>query len=157
MREEDVPQVTVLLTEYLKKFALSVHFDEADVKHWIFPLAGVVEAFVVEDPATKKITDFCSFYILPSTVLGHTVHTEVRAAYCYYNVATSIPLVQLMNDALIFAKSCGVDVMNCLDLMENKQFIETLKFGPGDGTLHYYLYNWKCPYMESGKVGLVLL
>ena len=157
MREEDVPEVTALLSTYLKNFSLSVHFDEADVRHWICPVEGVVEAFVVEDPATKKITDFCSFYLLPSSILGHAVHTEVRAAYSYYNVATVTPLVQLMNDALIFAKKCGVDVMNCLDLMENKKFIEPLKFGPGDGTLHYYLYNWKCPWMESGQVGLVLL
>ena len=157
MREEDVPQVTVLLTEYLKKFSLSVHFDEADVRHWIFPHEGVVDSYVVEDTATKKITDFCSFYHLPSSVLGHAVHTEVRAAYSYYNVATKTPLVELMNDALIFAKQAGVDVMNCLDLMENKSFLEPLKFGAGDGTLHYYLYNWKCPVMPHDQVGLVLL
>lgn len=157
MRPEDVPDVTALLSTYLQKFPLHVHFDENDVAHWICPVAGVVEAYVVEDPATKKITDFCSFYILPSTILGHAVHTEIKAAYSYYNVATSIPLTQLMNDALVFAKKGGVDVMNCLDLMENKEFIEPLKFGPGDGTLHYYLYNWNCPYMQSGQVGLVLL
>lgn len=157
MRPEDVPQVTELLSTYLKKFPLHVHFDEADVLHWICPVEGVVDAYVVEDPATKKITDFCSFYILPSSVLGHAVHKEVRAAYSYYNVATQTPLTQLMNDALIFAKKNGVDVMNCLDLMDNKDFIETLKFGPGDGTLHYYLYNWNCPYMTSNQVGLVLL
>jgi glycylpeptide N-tetradecanoyltransferase len=157
MREEDVPQVTALLAEYLKKFSLSVHFDEADVKHWIFPHKDVVESYVVEDPETNKVTDLCSFYHLPSTVLGHAVHKEVRAAYSYYNVATATPLVQLMSDALILAKKSGVDVMNCLDLMENKQFIEPLKFGAGDGNLHYYLYNWKCPLMPSGQVGLVLL
>lgn len=157
MRQEDVPQVTELLSAYLKKFSLHVHFDDADVLHWICPVEGVVDAYVVEDPTSKKITDFCSFYILPSTVLGHTVHTEVRAAYSYYNVSTQTPLTQLMNDALIFAKKNGVDVMNCLDLMDNKDFIEPLKFGPGDGTLHYYLYNWKCPYMASNQVGLVLL
>lgn len=157
MREEDAPQVTVLLTEYLKKFALSVHFSEEDVRHWICPHKGVVESYVVEDPATQRITDFCSFYHLPSTVLGHTVHKEVKAAYSYYNVATVTPLVQLMEDALIFARNSGVDVLNCLDLMENKEFIEKLKFGVGDGTLHYYLYNWKCPFMAPEQVGLVLL
>lgn len=28
--------------------------------------------------------------------------------------------------------------------MENKQFLEQLKFGIGDGNLQYYLFNWKC-------------
>ena len=36
------------------------------------------------------------------------------------------------------------------------EFLETLKFGIGDGNLQYYLYNWKCPRMEPHKVGLVL-
>jgi hypothetical protein len=31
-----------------------------------------------------QITDMVSFYTLPSTVLGHPEHTELRAAYSYY-------------------------------------------------------------------------
>ncbi len=48
------------------------------------------------------------------------------------------------------------DVFNALDLMENTEFLEKLKFGIGDGNLHYYLYNWKCPQMTPKKIGLVL-
>ena len=47
----------------------------------------------------------------------------------------------------------GFDVFNALDLMNNKEFLEKLKFGIGDGNLQYYLYNWKCPYMEPHQVG----
>lgn len=43
-------------------------------------------------------------------------------------------------------------MFNALDLMENKTFLEKLKFGIGDGNLQYYLYNWRCPGMESEKV-----
>lgn len=46
----------------------------------------------------------------------------------------------------------GFDVFNALDLMENKVFLEKLKFGIGDGNLQYYLYNWKCPPMDPDKV-----
>lgn len=46
----------------------------------------------------------------------------------------------------------GFDVFNALDLMENKQFLEQLKFGVGDGNLQYYLYNWRCPTMTPDKV-----
>ena len=48
----------------------------------------------------------------------------------------------------------GFDVFNALDLMNNKEFLEKLKFGIGDGNLQYYLYNWKCPYMEPHQVGI---
>ena len=46
------------------------------------------------------------------------------------------------------------DVFNALDLMENKSFLEELKFGMGDGHLHYYLYNFKCPEITPDKVSL---
>lgn len=36
--------------------------------------------------------------------------------------------------------------------MENEPFFEELKFGIGDGNLHYYLYNWKCPEIDAKKV-----
>jgi glycylpeptide N-tetradecanoyltransferase len=40
--------------------------------------------------------------------------------------------------------------------MDNKTFLEELKFGIGDGNLQYYLYNWKTPEMKPEEVGLVL-
>ena len=37
--------------------------------------------------------------------------------------------------------------------MDNKKFLEELKFGVGDGNLQYYLYNWRCPTIQPEKVG----
>ena len=31
-------------------------------------------------------------------------------------------------------------------------FLEDLKFGIGDGNLHYYLYNFKCPELTPEQV-----
>ena len=50
-----------------------------------------------------KVTDFVSFYCLPSSVMKHAQHKSIKAAYSYYNVADTVPLKQLMNDALILA------------------------------------------------------
>ena len=58
----------------------------------------------------------------------------------------------LTGPGLCFHFQRGFDVFNALDLMENKEFLEKLKFGIGDGNLQYYLYNWKCPFMEPEKV-----
>lgn len=53
------------------------------------------------------------------------------------------------------------DVFNCLAFMENRKFLEALKFGGGDGYLRYYLYNWRLsptkPYLQDTDVGLVML
>jgi glycylpeptide N-tetradecanoyltransferase len=49
-----------------------------------------------------------------------------------------------------------MDVFNALDLMDNEQFLQALKFGIGDGNLQYYVYNWKCPSMLPKKVNFIL-
>ena len=43
-------------------------------------------------------------------------------------------------------------MFNALDLMDNKTVLEDLKFGMGDGNLHYYLYNYKCPELQPEQV-----
>ena len=55
------------------------------------------------------------------------------------------------------ARDNGSDVFNCLDLMDNGEFLDKLKFGVGDGKLQYYLYNWQCPQMKPSDIGIVLL
>mmetsp|Transcript_65225 Transcript_65225/g.96446 ORF Transcript_65225/g.96446 Transcript_65225/m.96446 type:complete len:486 (+) Transcript_65225:137-1594(+) len=163
MTKEDVPAVHELLSKYLEKFSLSVLFTPEEIGHWILPRKGVINSYVVEAPAdedggAKKITDLCSFYHLPSTIIGNAKHSTLRAAYSFYNVATSVPLKDLMKDCLTLAKhEENQDVFNALNLMENEQFLTELKFGLGDGNLQYYLYNWSCPVMESKDVGIVLL
>lgn len=42
------------------------------------------------------------------------------------------------------------DVFNALTLHDNPLFLEDLKFGPGDGLLHYYLYNWRTAPISGG-------
>ncbi len=113
---------------------------------------------MVDNPNSHEITDFCSFYTLPSTIIGNENYSLLKAAYSYYNVATVTPLLQLMNDALIMAKLKDYDVFNALDIMQNESFLKELKFGPGDGHLHYYLYNYhlKAP-LRPAELGLVLL
>ena len=43
-----------------------------------------------------------------------------------------------------------------ITLPQNKPILEDLKFGMGDGNLHYYIFNWVCPNIEPSQVGLVL-
>ncbi|CAK9171893.1 unnamed protein product [Ilex paraguariensis] len=158
MEPHDVPAVTRLLRNYLKQFDVAPDFDENDVEHWLLPRENVVDSFLVESPETHEITDFCSFYTLPSTILGNQNYSTLKAAYSYYNVSTKTPLLQLMNDALIVAKRKDYDVFNALDVMQNECFLKELKFGPGDGKLHYYLYNFRIKHvLRSSELGLVLL
>ena len=141
----------------IRSFDLAPQLNLEEFSHVLMPREGVVSSYVVQDPATKKVTDFCSFYHLPSSIIGHEKHSVLNAAYSYYNVATTVPLKQLMNDLLIFAKQQDFDVFNALDIMENGSVLKDLKFGIGDGHLQYYIYNWMCPEVDASQVGLVLL
>ena len=58
---------------------------------------------------------------------------------------------------LIRAKAANFDVFNALDLMDNKLFLEELKFGIGDGELHYYLFNWRIKDLVPYDLGIVLV
>ncbi|KAG0336242.1 Glycylpeptide N-tetradecanoyltransferase 2 [Podila humilis] len=180
MEEKDVAAVSKLMNKYMSTFDIAPHFGEADVRHWLIPRHGVVWAYVVEESETKNVTDFFSFYSLPSTVINNPTHSTLNAAYSFYyavqtddetlnkienaeerkaarEVSIKDRLNGLMGDALILARLNDFDVFNALNLMDNALFTENLKFGPGDGYLHYYLYNWRCRDVDSGKVGLVML
>eukprot|EP01038_Epipyxis_sp_PR26KG_P004696 gene4696-6594_t len=157
MTPQDVPGVHRLINDYLKeKTSLYQVFNEHEIAHILLPRTGVVNTYVIES-ANGAITDVGSFYHLPSSVIGHEKHKTLNAVYSYYNVATSIPLVDLMRDMLILARNEDSDVFNALDLMENKSFLSDLKFGMGDGHLQYYVYNWRSPEMYPSSIGLVLL
>ncbi|KAJ0981082.1 hypothetical protein J5N97_009337 [Dioscorea zingiberensis] len=158
MELRDVPAVTRLLRDYLSQFTVAPEFDENDVEHWLLPVENVVDSYLVESPESHEITDFCSFYTLPSSILNNQNYSMLKAAYSYYNVSTKTPLLQLMNDALIVAKQNEYDVFNALDVMQNESFLKELKFGPGDGHLHYYLYNYRIrTELQPSHLGLVLL
>ena len=66
------------------------------------------------------MTDFLSFYALPSSILKNEKYDLLKVAYSYYNVAKTISLEELTKNALIIAKQKDFDVFNCLDIMENE-------------------------------------
>ncbi|KAF5179998.1 Glycylpeptide n-tetradecanoyltransferase [Thalictrum thalictroides] len=124
------------------QFVIAPEFNEKDVEHLLLPTKNVVDSYVVESPETHEITDFCSFYTLPSSILGNPNYSTLKAAYSFYNVTTPPPL-QLMNDALIVAEQKDYDVFSALNVMHNQSFLKELKFGTGCGQLYYYMYNYR--------------
>ena len=164
MQQKDAPAVQALLERYLKRFDVAPIFDKEEIEHWLLHDDNLAEqviwTYVVEDPSSKKITDFFSFYCLESSVIGNRKHENVRAAYLfYYATETAFMPVEkglkerlnaLMSDALILAKKSNFDVFNALTLLDNPLFLEQQRFGAGDGQLHYYLYNYRTSMIAGG-------
>ncbi|UJR18703.1 hypothetical protein I4U23_005610 [Adineta vaga] len=155
MRDDDIPQAWRLLTQYLTKFHLAPTFSLNEFEYLCKNRPNIISAFVVESDQ-GEITDFISYYHLPSTIMNHPQYKVLNSCYMYYYAASRTPLTNLVNDCLVQAHNNGFDVFNALDIMDNKEFIEKLKFGGGDGNIQYYIYNWKCPLIPAEKVALVL-
>ncbi|KAG2111693.1 N-myristoyl transferase [Suillus discolor] len=194
MEERDVSDVADLFTRYMQRFSMGPIMTLDEVRHQFLSGRGrmdepsehyrrpgqVVWTYVVEEAHTGRITDFFSFYSLPSTIINHPKYGLLEAAYLFYyasdaafaadSEADSIlkkRLEALVGDALIIANQAKFDVFNALTLMDNCSFLESLKFGAGDGLLNFYLYNWRTAPLagvsavdgvEPGKgVGIVML
>lgn len=188
MTTNDVDAVLPLLTKYLKKFDLALEFSREDFEHWLlttthdreervvwsyvvevgFPAGGLLyhvdysyTNFATQDD-NGKITDFFSFYGLDSSVINHTKHKLLRAAYLFYYASESAlaepfnkaaykkRLNELIHEALIFSKKLQFDVFNALTLMDNALVLNEHHFGGGDGNLHYYLFNYKTAPIKGG-------
>ncbi|KAI0517093.1 acyl-CoA N-acyltransferase [Xylaria bambusicola] len=167
MQKKDIIPVMDLLTRYLAKYDMAATFDKHEVEHWLLhnkkdaPEEQVVWSYVVEDDH-KMITDFVSFYCLESSVINHPKHSNIKAAYLFY-YATEVGLAKpvdkgllkarlnsLVSDSLVYCKQYNFDVYNALSLMDNGLFLEDQKFGPGDGQLHYYLFNYRANPIAGG-------
>ncbi|KAA3681170.1 glycylpeptide N-tetradecanoyltransferase [Paragonimus westermani] len=107
MTKADVPQAWALLTKYLEQYSLHPIFSKEDFQHFFVPRDDIVNSFVVENE-NKVITDFCSYYVLPSSVMKCKQYSTLRAAYSFYNAATETPWPALVQDMLITAKQVAM-------------------------------------------------
>lgn len=94
----------------------------------------------IQHPETHKITDFFSFYSLPSTVINNPKHSLLEAAYLFY-YASDVAfqegadergllkhrLQDLIQDAIVIADQAKFDVFNALTLMDNNAILSDLK------------------------------
>lgn len=164
MQSKDIPQVFALYKKQQEKYDVWFKFNQAELGHHLMPRPGVIYTLVVEDD-DKKITDFVSFYHLPTNILkkANHNHSKMHIAYLYYyHASEKNSLTELMKYTLYFAKELAdvkFDVFNCLNIMDNKQFLQELKFGVGDGILNYYMYNYQLArgFVLTEKVGTVLV
>jgi glycylpeptide N-tetradecanoyltransferase len=91
---------------------LNITLSKEEIEHFLVPRENVIDSYVVEDSETKLITDFFSFYSLPSSILKHVEHKTLKAAYSYYNVPNKHSLTDLTREALILGNLIFIDVIS---------------------------------------------
>lgn len=90
MEEKDVKAVKTILNSYLEKFVLREVYSQKEIKHFFMPRDKVMYSWVVETDGV--ITDFISFYSLPSSILNHQTHKTLNVI----STPTSNPLILIL-------------------------------------------------------------
>ena len=161
MEASDVPAVTAALNAHLfANYKVHISFTEEEVAHYMLPKNEIVFSYLIKDYHTGKVTDFTSFYSLPSSVLNHAEHKRINAAYGYYSFAKDgdpTRFTALMKDALVLAKREKFDTVNVTEVMMHRHGLEKNMFKAGDGSLAHYLYNWRINMVKPEDVGIVLV
>jgi glycylpeptide N-tetradecanoyltransferase len=135
---------------YFSNFEVFPVFDSATFSYLFSNNNKFILYFLGHDP-NEEIVSFISFYILESKVLKFD--DKIKGAYIFHYFAKNPSyLLDTFNSVISLMKEVGVDVLNCLNIMNNLQFLETSGFQPGDGFLNYYLYNIKSPIVPLDKM-----
>lgn len=159
MEEKHVEQAFALFNKYQERFELRPDFSLEEFKHWVLTREDVVYSYVIENEE-GKVTDFVSFYSLPFTIINNPLYKDLGIGYMFYYASDADfgldrfskegteklrkRLNALINDACILARNLKMDVFNALSSQDNALFLDDLKFGPGDGFLNFYLFNYRC-------------
>jgi glycylpeptide N-tetradecanoyltransferase len=83
-------QVASLLARYLERYQLAPILSEEEVRHWLCMRTDVVFTYVVEG-AGGAITDFFSFYTLPSTVIGNDTYNSLKVGLAPAHIRSVLP------------------------------------------------------------------
>lgn len=158
MEEKHLDQTYELFNKYQSRFELIPNFTKDEFKHWVLTKEGVVYSYVIENDE-GRVTDFVSFYSLPFTILNNPLHQDLGIGYMFYYASDADfgyerfseegseklkrRLHSLINDVCILARNLKMDVFNALTSQDNCLFLDDLKFGPGDGLLNFYLFNYR--------------
>jgi len=76
MTSKDLPQVYALYKKQCEKQKIFFKFSQQELSHHLMPQDGIVYTIVIENAGEKKVTDFLSFYNLPSQILKQEGHNH---------------------------------------------------------------------------------
>jgi len=136
MRIEDLPSARKFLNKKLEQKRVHCVYSEESFKHIFMPWEDVMQTYIVEKDG--EVTDFISFYHVPSTCLGKGKILSVWYLFHAY----SDRLLEVFNSSLHEMKSLGADVINFLNFGHFDELIDE-NVALGTGAVEYYLYNWK--------------
>ena len=151
---KDLEQCHALFKEHNKSKQIYPEFTLEEFSYWMKPMKGTVWTYVVE--VNGKVLDFVSYYHVSTQAVQ--LKLKIKIAYLWYHSCVNTEWPELLNSVLYEAQNSGFDCFNALEgVSGSTETLDNLKFARGDGTLFFYLYNWKCDRVEGEKMGMFLL
>jgi glycylpeptide N-tetradecanoyltransferase len=153
MTEEDIDDAYELYMDYIKKYSCHEYVTKNQFKYMMFG-NKIVHSYIIKDDEGYTI-DFFSF-VRYTTNVKDSAHRIFRSQAYYYS-SNDETIYTIMGYIISLSKELGCDVVDIIDIHENGDIVDSLKFDKGTGELYYYFYNWKTPYMEPFRMGKMFI
>lgn len=134
---DDLEACHELYKQQIKKYKIAPHYNLEEFKHWYYPREEVVYTYVVKQEG--QVRDFVSFYSLSS----YYGEQEIKSGRLFGYTCLNSSLVTLIKNAMYIAQTEGFDVFSCINIMDNHEFMDTLRFIHDDKDFYYYIYNYE--------------
>jgi glycylpeptide N-tetradecanoyltransferase len=142
-----------VLNKYFGKFTCHPVFTEDEFKH-VFLNNEFVSSYVFLNETSNEVTDFASYYKLPTKSVDDKYNIE--CGYLYYYSSNVETIMTILNNILIIAKNDGMQTFNALNIMENNINLTDLKFEESNKEIYYYMYNYKCVGMNNNQLAKIM-
>lgn len=155
LEEKDCFQCCHLMNKFHQKFKISIYFTEEQFKSHFMVKSNVLNCFVIETDGL--ITDFISFFHLPSQVRNNPKYNDIKVVFGYYYFNYKNSMETIISNCLTFFKEMGIDLVNVVDSYDNNSFIEKLKFKKGSADLNFFFYNWNTLEVKNDEFALIMV
>lgn len=153
----DIGTLHELYKVYSEKYNFHpVHTIDEFTRLYLYGIENdILKVYVIKED--EKIVDFISFYLLKYQMNNSTV--MINSGNLFYYTSNVTNIYTIIRNTLTIAASCGVDIFNASNVMENEQILTDFKFSETDKENdNYYCFgNWKCPTLELSQICKIIV
>ena len=152
----DIDKCMNLYNNHYKKYKIYQIFSKEEFKYKFIPVENVIDTFVLEE--NNDIICMVSIFYLKSRIFNNSKYKDYNIAQVYHYCYTDTKIFnKFFNDVFIFMKEKQIDVINWIEQMSNKIFLDKLNFKCGTGELYYHFWNKKCQPITNNDIGLITI
>lgn len=156
MKEDNIQKCMNLYNKFYQQYKIYQIFTLDEFKNKFLSLNNVVDTYVLEKD--NKIICFISLFFVKSRIFNNDKYTDYDIAqitsYAYEDINLFNDFIE---DIFILMKQKNIDVINWIEQMSNKIFLNKFNFKEGSGIINYYFWNIKCPAIENKDIGVVTI